>query len=159
MKLDLPAATLMRAIPALVLSAIVGANAMAAASTTNNAAPVHPVTLPYKLQCAGFGAKEVIFQNVGHGPVPAGTAVLWQLPKEIHQIGGSDVTFPAQSGIYTFQNPLAPEGQVAINVPTPAPDQGGNGGNPPPELVGLTLAFLRSCTLSPAPTNYRMMPH
>lgn len=157
MKMNLSAAA-STALFVFALSALAGANAMGATSGTGNASPVHVLALPYKLQCAGFGEKQVSIQNVGHGPVPAGTAVQWQLPKEVHLISGSNFTFPAQSGIYTFQSPLNPGGQVGINVPPPSSGQGGVA--PDPSTILLVATFLRSCTIGPAPSNYqRMMPH
>jgi hypothetical protein len=158
MKLQLSAANLTPAILALALSVLVGMNAMGATSTTGNAATVHSLALPYKLQCGGFGMKQVAILNVGKGPVPAGTTVQWQLPKEVHLVGSTAVTFPAQSGVYTFQNPLAPGGQVGINVPSPAPESGG-GPPPDPTTVALVGTLLRTCTIGPAPRNFRMMPH
>jgi hypothetical protein len=155
MKADLSTATMTAAIFVLASSALVGTNAMGATSTTGNTSAVRVQAAPFKLQCGGFGEKEVFFQNVGHGPVPAGTVVLWQLPKETHLIGGSDVTFPPQRGYYTFQQPLSPDGQAAINVPPPPPNEGGY---VPPETVPLVLEFLRTCTLSVVPSNIRRAP-
>jgi hypothetical protein len=149
MKMNSQLAAMAAAIFILAASLLAGTDVMGASSTTTNTHMllVTPTPVPpFKLTCGGFGEKEVVFLNKGNGPVPAGTKVAWQLPKETHLIGGSDITFPLENGTYTFRQPLNPQGQVAINVPTPAP--GGGQGNPDPIIVGLVAGFLRDCTVN-----------
>jgi len=147
MKVMLRAATMTAATFVLASSALVGTKALGATNTTSTTHMVlsTPSPKPLKLKCAGYGEKEVIIINAGNGPVPAGTKVQWQLPKSTAVIGGSDVTFSYQTGTYTFQQPLNPQGQIGINVPPPASNQGGY---VPPEVVPLALAFLRQCTVN-----------
>jgi hypothetical protein len=147
MKMILLAARMTAAVCILASLVLVGTNALGAANTAPNTHIVLPSPTPlkqYKLKCGGYGLKEVVIMNAGDGPVPAGTKVQWQLPKSSQLIGGNDVTFPYETGTYTFQQPLNPQGQIGLNVPPPA----NGGGYIPPEAAVLTLGFLRQCAVN-----------
>jgi hypothetical protein len=147
MKVILLAARTTAAVFVLASLALVGTNALGVTNTAPNTHVVLPTPTPikqYKLTCAGYGIKQVILINAGSGPVPAGTKVQWQLPKITKLIGGSDVTFPYETGAYTFQQALIPQGQIWLNVPPPA----GGIGNVPIEAVPLAITFLRQCTVN-----------
>jgi hypothetical protein len=157
MKVDLSRATTMTAaMLVLASSVLVGTNALGAASGPSNPSTMHvplPTAVPpFKLTCAGYGDKQVIIANFGKGPVPAGTSAKWNVPKSSAVISGSYVNFIGHSGTYTFAQGLAPDGQVGLNIPTPAPgaDQGPG---PPPEVAVLAIAFLRACTINVVPTE------
>jgi len=133
----------------LTASGALGTQALGATSPTqpNVPQPV-PAQLPLPtLQCAGYGFNQVFIMNRDQRPVPAATVVLWQLPKSSAKIGGTGVTFEAQSGYYKFQQPLEPGQGIGLNVPPP-PAGGDYGPPPPPEVVALAIEFLRSCTIS-----------
>ncbi len=155
MKVDLSRATTTAAMLVLASSVLVGTNALGATSNATNPSTYHvqqALPPPFKLSCAGYGDKQVILANFGKGPVPAGTSAKWDVPKSSAVIGGSDVNFIGHSGVYTFAQGLAPNGQVGINVPTPAP--GANQGPPPPpEVAVLAITFLRACTINVVPSE------
>ncbi|HEY6357195.1 MAG TPA: hypothetical protein VIX35_03060 [Vicinamibacterales bacterium] len=147
MKVILLAARTTAAVFVLASLVLVATNALSATNTAPNPHIVLPTPTPikgYKLTCAGYGVKQVIIINAGDGPVPAGTKVQWQLPKSVKLIVASDVTFPYETGTYTFQQALNPQGQIWLNVPPPSEA----GGNVPIIAVPLVALFLRQCTVN-----------
>jgi len=66
---------------------------------------------PYKLECLGYG-NNVVFANMGNGPVPAGTTIKWRT--------SATANLPARSGQYTFVSSLAPQMSVQTNPAQPA---------------------------------------
>jgi hypothetical protein len=142
MKAHLSTATMTAAILVFAASTLAPTSAMASQS--------------FVLQCTEFigsnGVSQVLIQNVGAAPVPTGTVSKWQLPQRVVQIQYKNYTQPAWSGIYTFQQPLNPQGTItAFQGSAPAPIQSGGSLPDPADAGSLAMLFAalvpRACTI------------
>jgi len=100
-------------------------------------------------QAQGFTLKcltiiEIVIENVGKGPVPAGTAIKWEAAKGMGNPYGPGN--PARSGTYTFQQPLPPNAGVTVYAPPSghAPKPGDPGITGVMQAVGALTAWEQS---------------